>query len=144
MRWVPPWPTMTTLIDALLLSAIAVATALATGIGALPVALLGVRAAAIKPLLSGLASGVMVVAAVQGLLVPALDEGRAVVVVAAAIAGAVALLASRRCCSDVPPSPASSLPSRDSDRRWCSACCSRTACPRAWRSAARTPRRAAA
>jgi ZIP family zinc transporter len=83
------------LIDALVLTAIAVATALATGVGALPVALLGVRAAAIKPLLSGLASGVMAVAAVQGLLVPAFDEGRAVVVVAAAIAGAAALLASR-------------------------------------------------
>jgi len=51
------------------------ATALATGLGAIPVFLLGGRAAALRPALLGLAAGVMAVASVVGLLMPALDEG---------------------------------------------------------------------
>ena len=58
-------------------------------------ALLGERAAAIQPLLAGLAAGVMTVAAIQGLLIPAFDEGRDLVVVAVAVAGAAALMVSR-------------------------------------------------
>jgi zinc transporter, ZIP family len=57
--------------------------------------LLGERAAAIQPLLAGLAAGVMAVAAIQGLLIPAFDEGSDALVVLSAIAGALALLASR-------------------------------------------------
>lgn len=53
----------------------ATATAFATGLGALPVALLGARAEALRPALLGLAAGVMAVASVAGLLAPALDEG---------------------------------------------------------------------
>lgn len=87
--------TRTQLIDALLLTLIAAGTALATGVGALPVALMGARAAAARPLLSGVAAGVMTVAAIEGLLVPAFEEGRDGVVVVAALAGATALLASR-------------------------------------------------
>jgi zinc transporter, ZIP family len=64
-------------------------------LGALPVALLGPRASGIQPLLAGLAAGVMTVAAIQGLLVPAFDEGDDAVVIAAALAGAAGLLASR-------------------------------------------------
>jgi ZIP family zinc transporter len=56
------------------------ATALATGLGAIPVFLLGQRAAAIRPLLLGLASGTMGVASVAGLLLPGLDEGSAAAV----------------------------------------------------------------
>jgi ZIP family zinc transporter len=53
------------------------ATALATGLGAIPVFLLGQRAAAIRPLLLGIAAGAMSVASVAGLLLPGLDEGSA-------------------------------------------------------------------
>lgn len=81
--------------DALALTLIAAGTALATGLGAVPVALLGVRAAAFQPLLAGIAAAIMAVAAIWGLLVPAFDEGRTAIVIAAAAAGAVALLVSR-------------------------------------------------
>jgi ZIP family zinc transporter len=50
-------------------------TALATGLGAVPVFLLGSRAAALTPALLGFAAGVMAVAAVAGLLIPATQEG---------------------------------------------------------------------
>jgi ZIP family zinc transporter len=50
-------------------------TALATGFGAVPVFLLGARAAALAPALLGFAAGVMAVAAVAGLLIPATQEG---------------------------------------------------------------------
>ena len=83
--------------DALLLTALATATVLATGIGALPVIALGnERARAAQGVLSGLAAGVMAVAAVVGLLVPAAKDGSAVTVVAATAAGAFALVLSRR------------------------------------------------
>jgi zinc transporter, ZIP family len=52
-------------------------TALATGLGAVPVFLLGSRAAALAPTLLGFAAGVMAVAAVVGLLIPATQEGSA-------------------------------------------------------------------
>ncbi len=57
-------------------------TALATGLGAVPVFLLGSRAAGLAPLLLGFAAGVMGVAAVAGLLIPAAQEGSAVEVAA--------------------------------------------------------------
>jgi ZIP family zinc transporter len=67
--------------------AVGALTALATGLGAIPVALLGARAATIRPALLGVAAGVMVVAAIWGLLLPALDEGSAVAVAAGLVAG---------------------------------------------------------
>jgi ZIP family zinc transporter len=83
--------------DALLLTAIASGTVLATGIGALPViALGGERARAAQGVLSGLAAGVMAVAAIAGLLKPAFEQGGALTVGAAAAAGAIALVVSRR------------------------------------------------
>lgn len=83
--------------DALLLTAIAGATVLATGIGALPViALGGHRARAAQGVLSGLAAGVMTVAAILGLLIPAAEQGSAFTVVGAASVGALALVALRR------------------------------------------------
>jgi ZIP family zinc transporter len=83
--------------DALLLTALAAGTALATGVGALPVIALGaLRARAAQGVLSGLAAGVMAVAAVVGLLLPAADQGDGVTVAAAAVAGVLALVASRR------------------------------------------------
>jgi ZIP family zinc transporter len=83
--------------DALLLTAIAAGTVMATGVGALPVIALGAtRARAAQGVLSGLAAGVMAVAAIVGLLVPAAQQGDGPSVAAAAIAGALALVASRR------------------------------------------------
>jgi len=52
-------------------------TAIATGLGVIPVIALGTRASSLQPLLLGLAGGTMAVAAVQGLLIPALDRGSA-------------------------------------------------------------------
>jgi ZIP family zinc transporter len=61
--------------DVVVLLLAAVGTTLATGLGAIPVFLLGSRARGLAPLLLGFASGVMAVAAVLGLLVPASEEG---------------------------------------------------------------------
>jgi ZIP family zinc transporter len=68
------------------------ATALATGIGAIPVFFLGERAAELRPGLIGLAAGVMSVASVVGLLLPGLDEGTTLEVAAGVLAGAIFLL----------------------------------------------------
>jgi zinc transporter, ZIP family len=82
--------------DALLLTAIAGGTVLATGVGALPVITLGAaHARAAQGVLSGLAAGVMAVAATVGLIKPAAEQGGAVTVVLAVTAGAVALVLSR-------------------------------------------------
>jgi hypothetical protein len=61
---------------------IAIGTALATGLGAVPVFLLGSRAERLRPTLLGIAAGVMGVAAVAGLLEPALDDGSVLTVFA--------------------------------------------------------------
>jgi ZIP family zinc transporter len=62
-------------------------TALATGIGAVPVFLLGSQAKSLRPFLWGLAIGLMGVASVVGLLLPALDEGSAIAAAAGLAAG---------------------------------------------------------
>jgi ZIP family zinc transporter len=61
--------------EAAILFLAACGTAVATGLGAVPVFLLGSRAAALAPTLLGFAAGVMGVAAVFGLLIPAAEEG---------------------------------------------------------------------
>ena len=71
-------------------------TALATGIGALPVSHLGARAEVLRPALWGLTVGLMTVASVVGLLIPALDEGSSGEVVAGTALGVAFLLLSRR------------------------------------------------
>jgi ZIP family zinc transporter len=71
------------------------ATALVTGLGAIPVFFLGQRAEGLRPLLWGLAAGVMAVASVLGLLIPALDEGSLASVGAGLGAGVLFLAASR-------------------------------------------------
>ena len=63
--------------DLLVLFLAACATALATGLGAIPVWFLGTRAAALTPFLLGIAAGVMGVASIAGLLIPAAEEGSA-------------------------------------------------------------------
>ena len=70
-------------------------TALATGFGALPVSRLGEHAATIRPALWGMTVGLMTVASVVGLLLPALDEGSTASVAAGLRRGLVFLLASR-------------------------------------------------
>jgi ZIP family zinc transporter len=59
----------------LVLILLASLTAIATGLGAIPVFFLGGRASVWQPALWGVAAGVMGVAAIRGLLVPAFDEG---------------------------------------------------------------------
>jgi zinc transporter, ZIP family len=78
------------------LAAAGTGTALATGVGAVPVFALGPRAHGLRPLLWGIAAGVMAVASVVGLLEPALGEGSAMTVGAGLLAGVVFLLVSRR------------------------------------------------
>jgi ZIP family zinc transporter len=72
------------------------ATALATGLGAVPVFLLGPRAVQLRPFLWGTAVGLMGVASIVGLLLPALDEGGDIPVAAGLTTGVGFLLGSRR------------------------------------------------
>jgi zinc transporter, ZIP family len=79
--------------DVVLLLLAASGTALATGLGAIPVFVLGEDAAArLTPMLLGFAAGVMAVAAVAGLLIPATEEGSAAEV-CAGLASGIAFLA---------------------------------------------------
>jgi ZIP family zinc transporter len=82
--------------DVALLAGAATLTALATGLGAVPVFLLGARAEALRPFLWGLAIGLMGVASFVGLLLPALDEGSGLAVGAGLVAGAAFLTVARR------------------------------------------------
>jgi zinc transporter, ZIP family len=79
----------------LILLLAASATALATGLGAIPVFFVGGRASAWEPALWGLAAGVMTVASIVGLLLPALDDGSSTAV-ASGLAAGVAFLAIAR------------------------------------------------
>lgn len=82
--------------DLLALFLAACGTALATGLGAIPVWFLGSRAAALTPFLLGLAAGVMGVASVAGLLLPAAEEGSIWDLLAGLVLGAVLLGVARR------------------------------------------------
>lgn len=75
--------------------ALGAATALATGLGAIPVFFLGRRASRWEPALWGSAAGVMAVAAIVGLLLPAIDEGSTADVAAGLVAGVAFLGATR-------------------------------------------------
>lgn len=83
--------------DVVVLLLAASATALATGVGAVPVFLFGRRTERATPFLLGFAAGVMGVAALVGLLVPATEEGSLAEVVAGfAVGVAFLVVASRR------------------------------------------------
>lgn len=82
--------------DLLILFLIGWATAFATGLGAIPVFFLGERAAAYTAGLTGFAAGLMGVAAVLGLLIPAFQDGSTGVVLASTVVGVVFLLATRQ------------------------------------------------
>jgi ZIP family zinc transporter len=71
-------------------------TALATGLGAIPVMLLGLRAEALRPALWGVAIGAMGVASIVGLLLPALDEGSSAAVALGLGSGVLFLFVARR------------------------------------------------
>jgi zinc transporter, ZIP family len=83
-------------MDIAVLAVAGVATAFATGLGAVPVFVLGERVGALRPLLWGATVGLMAVASVAGLLLPALaeDDDRAVAIGLAV--GVAFLLVSRR------------------------------------------------
>ena len=83
-------------MDIVLLTVAASATALATGVGAIPVFYLGSRAELLRPILLGTAIGAMSVASVVGLLMPAVDEGGTAEVVLGLVAGVALLVAARR------------------------------------------------
>jgi zinc transporter, ZIP family len=82
-------------MDVVLVLVAGAATALATGLGAVPVFLLGDRAAHLRPLLSAVAAVVMVVASAT-LLGPAVDDGSPKTVVAALAVGVLFVLDARR------------------------------------------------
>ena len=82
--------------DLFVLFLAASATALATGLGAIPVWLLGSRAVALTPVLLGVAAGVMGVASVVGLLLPAADEGAFWELAAGLAVGGILLGVARR------------------------------------------------
>ncbi len=73
----------------------ATATVFATGLGAIPVFLLRERAEALRPFMLGIAGGVMAVAALAGLLAPALDDGSPASVSGGLVAGVAFLLLAR-------------------------------------------------
>jgi ZIP family zinc transporter len=82
-------------MDVLVLLLAASATALATGLGAIPVFFMGARAEALRPILLGTAIGAMTVASVVGLLKPALEEGSVASVTIGLLAGLVLLFVAR-------------------------------------------------
>jgi zinc transporter, ZIP family len=73
----------------------ATGTAVATGLGAVPVFLLGRRAHALAGPLLGFAAAAMTVAAFTGLLFPAAEEGSALAIVAGFLVGVGFVLAAR-------------------------------------------------
>ncbi|HUB98403.1 MAG TPA: ZIP family metal transporter [Solirubrobacterales bacterium] len=82
--------------DVAVLFLAACGTALATGLGAVPVFYLGARTAQLTPALLGFAAGVMGVAAVAGLIVPAFEEGSTASVAAGLLVGGLLLVLARR------------------------------------------------
>jgi ZIP family zinc transporter len=83
-------------LDVVVLLLAGSATALATGLGAVPVFLLGRRSHVLRPLLWGFAAGTMAVASVVGLLLPALDDGSFAEVAGGTAAGVAFMLGTRR------------------------------------------------
>jgi zinc transporter, ZIP family len=79
-----------------LLAIAASLTGLATGLGAVPVFMLGARAERLRPFLWGAAAGLMGVASIAGLLLPALDEDGGASVVSGLGIGVAFLIGSRR------------------------------------------------
>ena len=83
-------------MDIAVLVLAAMATAFATGLGAIPVFLLGSRVERLRPVLLAITVGLMTVAALVGLLRPALQEGGLGAVLGGLLVGVGFLLAARR------------------------------------------------
>ena len=83
-------------VDLVLLFAAGSGTALATGFGALPVGWLVRRARDVRPAMWGVTVGLMGVASVVGLLLPAFDEGSALSVWCGVVVGVAFLLVAKR------------------------------------------------
>jgi ZIP family zinc transporter len=83
-------------MDIVVLVLVASATALATGLGALPVFFMGSKAELLRPILLGTAIGAMTVASLLGLLKPAIEEGGAVEIVLGLVAGVLLVVAAHR------------------------------------------------
>ena len=129
-------------MDITVLVLAATATAFATGLGAIPVFLFGRRAEKFRPLLLGTTVGLMSVAALVGLLRPALQEGGAVSVLGGLIVG-VAFLVAVGLFVDRPNFQNGRLKERGSGSPCSSSrCCSCTACRRDSPSERPTPRTA--
>lgn len=92
---------------------VATATTFATGLGVIPVAVLGERARELRGGLLGVAAGVMLIAAIVGLLLPALDEDGGGAVLLGLAAGIGFLLIARRFIEGAPPTAIA-----DGDRTW--------------------------
>jgi ZIP family zinc transporter len=84
------------MLEVLVLLLAASATALVTGLGAIPVFLFGSRTEPLAPILLGFAAGVMGVAAVAGLLIPATEEGSGMEVAAGLVVGVLFLVVVQR------------------------------------------------
>jgi ZIP family zinc transporter len=82
--------------EVLVLLLAASGTAVATGLGVIPVVLLGTRAASVAPPLLGFAAAAMTVAAFTGLLLPAAEEGAPVAIAAGFLVGLAFVLGARR------------------------------------------------
>jgi ZIP family zinc transporter len=83
-------------VDVAVLLAAGTATALATGLGAVPVFFLGTRSERLRPALWGFAAGSMGVVSIVGLLAPALDEGSAGQAALGLAIGILFMLSARR------------------------------------------------
>jgi ZIP family zinc transporter len=83
-------------VDLAVLLVAGTGTALATGLGAVPVFFLGGHAQALRPALWGFAGGTMGVVSIVGLLAPALDEGGPGDVLAGLVVGLTFMLVTRR------------------------------------------------
>ena len=124
--------------DVIVLVLAASGTALATGLGAIPVFFLGRRAAQLTPLLLGFAAGVMGVASIAGLLIPAAEEGSTLAVVSGLVMGAGLLRVARSRLDPHTTFMGRSGPGARTSA-WSSSSSSSTACPRASRSAPPSP-----
>jgi ZIP family zinc transporter len=82
--------------DLIVLVAAASGTAMATGLGAIPVFFLGDRAVQLTPFLLGIAAGVMAVASVFGLLIPAAEEGSVAEIAGGLLLGTILFGIARR------------------------------------------------
>lgn len=91
-------------MDWIILIAAAAVTALATGLGALPVWLVRERAERFNAAMWGFAGGTMFAASVIGLFEPAFEEGPALVVIAAGLVGVIFMLSTRNLVGRFGPS----------------------------------------